>query len=280
MYNFDIKKIHNTVWVFKNAIKNSQDLIDYFEKNREWRDWYTFGKVAKGADFVNRFDKFPSLEEWDSQRKLRAVELGENDFFENQINDIFYHATKLYVEENNVLLDNWAYDGWNVAKYAANLEEPLAMHYHTDFQREFAYNPGSKFAITAVFYLNDNYAGGNVLFRFLDDNDTSIIKEDYNYKPQAGDIVIFMSGHPHYHAVKAITEGEKYIIRTYWKYDYSGHPLWLKLQQKYGSDVWKQMEDQRIKFSRSSEGITIINNIPFWVDFEENYKKELEALGS
>jgi hypothetical protein len=49
MYNFEIEKIHDTVWVFKKAIKNPQDFVEYFKSTREWRDWYTFGTVADGS---------------------------------------------------------------------------------------------------------------------------------------------------------------------------------------------------------------------------------------
>jgi hypothetical protein len=278
VYNFDIEKIHDTVWVFRNAIKNGQDFIDHFEKNREWRDWYTFGKVAEGANFGTVFDSFPTLAEWDDQRQLRSQTIDGDDFFENQINDVFYHATKLYVEANNVSLDNWAYDGWNVAKYEPRPEKPVSMDYHTDYQREYTHNPGSKFVITAVFYLNENYTGGDVMFRFLDDEDISVVKEDYVYKPQAGDIVMFLSGHPHYHGVKTVTEGEKYIIRTYWRYRDPGHPIWLRLQEKYGEEAWDEMERIRVRASRTPENIRKINEIPFWDSFEEYYKKEIAEL--
>jgi hypothetical protein len=277
-YSFDIEKINDTVWVFKRAIKNPQDYVDHFEKSIEWTDWYTFGKHGRGHSFgSSKFEEFPTPEEWESQRQI-AVKNQEDKVFEKSIDDLFYQVTKLYVEENRFSFDNWVYESWNVAKYEPNQEYEYVMMHHTDYQREYSYNPGSKFAITAVFYLNDNYTGGEVAFRFLDNEDVSIIKEDYVYKPNAGDIVVFMSGHPHYHGVRAVTEGDKYIIRTYWKYDYPGHPLWLRLQEKYGADLWAQMEADRVRSTRSNNNITLINNIPFWIDFEEYYKKEIEML--
>jgi len=277
-YNFNIQKIHDTVWVFKNAVENPQNFVDYFESQEGWKDWYTFGKNLEGPNFNVTFDKFPTQEQWEAEKDSRSDGFSRSLHFENKINDLFLHATKMYVDKNNINIDNWTYTGWNVAKYKPNAENEYVMVPHTDYQREFSHNPGVKFAVTAVFYLNDNYTGGEVMFRFLDDDDVSIIKEDYIYKPNAGDIVVFLSGHPHYHGVKAVTEGEKYIIRTYWNYDYPGHPLWLKLQEKYGHDIWQQMEDARLKFNRNSENIEHINSIPFWVPFEEYYKKELEAL--
>jgi hypothetical protein len=274
--SFEIQKIHDTVWVFKNAIKDSHLIVEYFENSKEWKDWYTFGKMAQASNFeVMSFENFPSPEDWEE----RVSQVSHNQgHLENKINDLFYNATRLYVEANQVNLDNWVFKQWNVAKYEEKPNEQYAMMHHTDFQREFAYNPGSKFGVTCVAYLNDNYSGGEVMFRFLDENDTSIIKEDYSYTPQKGDMVIFMSGHPHYHGVRAVTEGEKYIVRMYWMYEYQGHPLWLALKEKYGEDIWKQMEDARLKHNRSQEAITIVNNIPFWQSFEEYYSKEIESL--
>lgn len=283
MYNFNIEKINESVWVFKNAVKNSQDYIDYLEKTQEWKDWYIFGKTSEGPDWPpTTFSSFPTEEEWQASKTYGDTEIGGKNYFANQIDDLFYHATKAYVEANNVSLDNWSVDGWNIAKYIPNPEEfpDYVMMHHTDFQREFSYNPGLKFAITAVFYLNENYDGGEVQFRFLDENNPLIVKEDYSYKPRQGDIVVFPSGPPHYHGVKAVSNGEKYIIRNYWRYDYPGHPLWLKLQEKYGEDIWRQLEEQRLKFNRNSDNVKNINNIPFWLEFEEYYKKEIEMLDS
>lgn len=279
MSDFEIEKIHQTVWVFKNALKESQEVVDYLVKNKEWTDWYTFGTMAEAVSFEFKFDNFPTQNEWDNKKdNSNYNDINLNNYVENKINDLFYQTTKLYLEENNVDFNKWIYKGWNVAKYTEHPNDSYAMMHHTDFQRDIAYSEGEKFGITAVFYLNDNYDGGEVEFRFLDDEKISVIKEDYSYKPGAGDIVVFMSGHPHYHGVKAVTKGEKYIIRTYWKYYYEGHPLWNKLKEKYGEEVWAQMEDERMKFNRKSENMTIINNIPFWLPFENYYKNEILDL--
>ena len=284
VHDFEIQKINKDVWVFRGAIKNSQDFVEYFEKNKKWKDWYTFGKVADNTEDQPpvRFEKFPTSEEWKISKGYEEAGTLENPFhFENEIDRLFYETTKLYVEESGITLDNWVENGWTVAKYIVNLDEhpDYVMMHHTDFQREFSYNPGVKFGVTAVFYLNDNYEGGEIMFRFLDGNDPLVIKEDYSYKPSAGDILVFPSGPPYYHGVKAVTSGEKYIIRNYWRYDYAGHPLWLKLQEKYGEDIWRQLEEARLKFNRNSDNVEIVNNIPFWMEFEEYYKKEIEMLG-
>ena len=281
MYNFDIEKIDDLIWVFKGAIKNPKDFVEYFDKNKEWKDWYTFGKVAEGPGFDSvNFKEFPTLEEWKKGKNYKETSFGESKYFEAQISDLFYYATKLYKESNNILLDSWAEEGWNIAKYIPNLKdhENYAMAYHTDFQKEFDYEPGLKFGITSVFYLNDNYSGGEIVFKIVDKDNPSITKKDYTYKPEEGDILVFPSTPPYYHGVKAVTEGHKYIIRNYWRYDYPGHPLWLKLQEKYGKDVWRDLEEKRLKFNRNSDNLISINDLHFYVEFEEYYKKEIEML--
>jgi hypothetical protein len=287
---FQIEKIHDSAWVFKNAIKNSKELIKYFNECQpwkdSWKDWYTFGKMADidGFEIIN-FEKFPTREEWEKSKHYGSYGSSETDFgqryyFENQINDLFYEVTKIYIEENKVELDNWVFEAWNIAKYIPHKDHrSYAMMHHTDFQREIAYNPGLKFGITAVIYLNDDYEGGEVEYRFLDEKDPSVVLAEYTYKPSEGDIVVFASGPPHYHGVRGVTSGEKYIIRSYWRYDYPGHPLWLRLQEKYGKDLWRELEEKRLKGIRDQSRVRIINNAMFWTEFEDYYKKEIESLG-
>lgn len=277
MNNFNIEKIHDTIWVFKNALEETDSFLEYVN-TKDWADWYTFGKKTQLTGFKYNFKNFPTVQEWEN--KIPADGNDNFEYFENKINNLFYETTKLYVEANNISLDNWMYYGWDVAKYheTPNASDDYIMMHHTDFQRNIAYTPGEKFGITAVFYLNDDYDGGEVMYRFLNNNDINIVEEDYMYKPGKGDIVVFLSGHPHYHGVKTVTKGEKYIIRNYWRYEYPGHPLWLQLEQKYGKEIWEQKEKERKKFNEDPQNISIINNIPFWMSFEDYYKEDLGNL--
>ena len=273
MENFNIEKIHNTIWIFKNVIKDSNSIVDYFENNREWQDWYTFGKVSLGNAPHYSFNSFPSKEEWEQKvnEGLGARKDAKDVEIKKQIDNLFYDMTSLYLKENNIELDNWIFENWNLAKYQPGPSDEYVMHHHTDYQRELDYGPGNKFGVTVVFYLNDNYTGGEVEYRFIEGNDLNNVAEDYTYKPSAGDAVVFLSGHPHYHGVRSVTEGEKYIIRTYWRYNKEAHPKWKEMQEKYGAEVWEQMEKDRHAYDRSYSGM--INNIPVVMNFEEYYNK-------
>lgn len=275
MEQCDIEKIKN-IWIFKNVLKNSKDLIKYFEKNRDWQDWYLFGTNASVSEHGCHFHSFPNVEEFNKQ--ISDYHTGQNKsesdiYFENQINDLFYNVTKLYIEENNVELDNWVYSGWNIAKYTQQEDASYNMAYHTDYQRELEHMPGVKFGITAVFYLNDGYTGGEVNFKIFADKDLQTVEKEFLYSPAEGDVMVFPSNHPNYHGVNATTKGNKYIIRTYWRYNYEGSAKWLKMQEKYGKEKWQQMEDERVTFIKKRKNARIINQIPCIISFEEYYKK-------
>ena len=191
--------------------------------------------------------------------------------FVHRLQNLFYEMTKLYLQENELLIDNWVYENWDLAKYFPKNDSKYAMAYHTDFQREQADAPGNKFGVTAVFYLNDNYTGGEVCYRFFDGNDYNTIVEDFSYKPTAGDVAIFLSGHPHYHGVKSVTEGEKYIIRTYWRYHQEGSPVWKSLEEKYGTEAFLEMEKARRAYM--FENNQSVNDILVFPSIEEYYNK-------
>jgi hypothetical protein len=263
---FDIEKINDSVWVFKNAIKDSQDIIEHFEQNHKWTDWYTFGNVINIEMPHQYFDSFPTEEEWYS-RQNNSI----SHPIEKNINNLFYETTKKYIEENNIQYPSWHFEGWNIAKYNPQPETEYAMMYHTDFQREFAANPGSKFGVTAVFYLNDNYEGGEIIFRFFKDDSLKEIEKDFSYKPSKGDILVFPSGPPHFHGVLSVKSGEKYIIRNYWKYSSEGDQRWLDLKSKYGDSEWAKMEEDRLKYIRKN--IININQTPKYMTFSEYYDK-------
>jgi hypothetical protein len=261
----DIEKIHN-VWIFKNALKNGKDLIEYFEKNRDWQDWYLFGTNASVSEHSCEFSTFP---EYHLDRNKTESDI----YFENQINDLFYEVTKKYIEENDIKLDNWIYSGWNIAKYTQQEHASYNMSYHTDYQRELEHVPGIKFGLTAVFYLNDGYTGGAINFKIFADKELQIIEKEFSYNPSEGDIIVFPSNHPNYHGVDATTEGNKYIVRTYWRYNYPGSDKWLEMQNKYGKEKWQEMEDERITFIKKRKNARIINQIPTVISFEEYYNK-------
>jgi hypothetical protein len=94
-----------------------------------------------------------------------------------------------------------------------------------------------------LIYLNDDYEGGEVAFKvFKDDVDFDY----FIYKPKAGDVLVLPAHPPYYHGVHAAKINQKVFIRLFWGYEYAGSEEWLANQNKYGEEVWGEMEKQRL----------------------------------
>lgn len=244
----EIKKIHPKIFIFKNVIKNPEEIIEHYSSSfYSWEPWYTFGVQVNLSNLYFEFDSFPKKNEWEKKISIigkneiadfvtsfikkniqNKKEIGlkeEHISFlkesENKINEIanlFYETTSLYIKETNIEKENLIFNPFNIAKYYDNagVGDKLAMNYHTDFIQHESAILEQNFYITCLFYLNDNYDNGEISFKVLDDKHEKIVFS-CDYKPNAGDIVIFPSTPPFYHGVKKTQNGEKYIIRTYWK---------------------------------------------------------------
>lgn len=151
--------------------------------------------------------------------------------------DTFYDVSRHYFNALDITLPSYIFKSFSLAKYT----EGGRMNYHTDFQQDRVHFPGIKFHTTCLFYLNDDYEGGEISFAILNDSNTAII-DYFEYKPKQGDVLIFPSKDPFFHGVKPITKGNKYIIRTYWQYDQKPTPDYNphqaeKLYESLRSDV-------------------------------------------
>jgi predicted 2-oxoglutarate/Fe(II)-dependent dioxygenase YbiX len=138
------------------------------------------------------------------------------DEYKRTIIDLFYQTTKLYFEDNNIELKEAGFFNYNIAKYyvGAGVDDKYAMSHHTDYQQERVAISEYKFHTTVLYYLNDDYDGGRILFKILNETSDSI-EFAVDYKPSAGDIVIFPSKHPFYHGVENTANAEKYFFRSY-----------------------------------------------------------------
>jgi hypothetical protein len=161
-----------------------------------------------GTDFNN----FPVKEDFIKELYLpQLYKTEEEGLMAKKIMEAFYDSTKLFFEDRLKDFDHIGFYPFNIAKYNPGGR----MNYHVDYQ-EARYNiPDDKMHVTAVFYLNDNYTGGEI--SFIEFNKNEEIIWDFSYKPQAGDIIVFSSKAPIYHGVEKLESGNKYIIRTYWR---------------------------------------------------------------
>ncbi len=263
MLNFN--QIDQEILVYKNPFTNLDALVSSLE-TKDWGPWYTFGdiyKVLKNNSY--RSETFPSDSEWKEYTESCNLSNEESDIF-----NVFYSVTKHYTEFLDLSFDNWLCSNIDICKYYdANKTSELEKHssftsnestytmsFHTDYPQESMGCPGEKQMMTCNMYLNDNYSGGEIEFKiFSEDGDFKRI----TYKPEAGDVVIFPSKPPYWHGVRETTDGEKYFVRSFWYTVDKPSAEWLENEKKYGSDIWKEMEEDRKNKERKS-GVHIRND--------------------
>jgi hypothetical protein len=244
-------ELYPEVIVYKNMIPNPEKLMDIFKRSeneevepnslfQDWEGWFHFGTQMS-------FPWFPDLSMDQLKENMPPLILDdikdgerEDEYVAKLISSVFYHASLDYIKRNNISFPNWQKMGIALCKYNRDGKD-YAMAYHTDFDTAQPEKPGFKFGITFCLYLNDDYVGGEPVFWHKK------LEEATEYKPYAGDIVIFPSDEPVYHGVRKIESGDKYFIRLFWGWDYPGSEKWWKNANKYGEEEWRKKETARLK---------------------------------
>ena len=248
-----LEKLHPKVWVYRKAIKDPDVLMAKLLELPDWKDWWVFGVINDELSGANEsWDDFPTRDEWEQHLQIRKKSKYPELILE--IEEYFYSATRAYTEEQGIDLENWVHQTPSVCLYKSGggVGDGLTMNYHTDDQQEKSEARGDKFRVTCTMYLNDDYEGGELSFIIKDDSgDTR-----FDYKPQAGDILVFPSTHPFYHGVKEMITGDRFFIRNFWLEYFPGTPDWLAGEAKYGEEIWAKMEKEReLAFIKSSTSI-------------------------
>lgn len=232
----------------------------------EWKDWYGFGRLCEPKQYDPENTDFRHYM-YDAERDIEAR-------LQNSIAAAFCH----YIGFNNISLpDNCIISRVSFAAYYEGVDTGggKVMQYHTDYLVNQHFSRFENFLLTCTVYINDNYDGGEIRFATMNG-------DFIDYKPEAGDIVIFPSGspiypanEPYFHAVGMVKSGTKFLIRSFVKYSYDGSSEWLKNESIYGAEEWKKMEQDRVL----SPGGRISNQMHI-IDGIKHYSKELiEAFG-
>lgn len=257
MSNITITKLDDNIYVYKGLIPNNKKIVELLkssESNKgtsflfdDWQKWSRFGSyVYTIGHFLDSSDPNSSNQLYiDEAESLRTIL------------DAFYYATSDFMTDHGLAIgDDWVRMGPSISKYTHDnephlSEDSLEMMYHTDYKLFEADSPGNKFALTCTMYLNDDYREGGLSFLTGD-------KRTIDYKPVAGDVLVFPSGHPdllsqegrYLHAVKRIKDVDKYLVRCFYQIPFAGTPEWHANQERFGVEEWARMEKERIESNR------------------------------
>jgi len=255
-------EIYPKIFVYKNLFKDINKTCDLLKEANEqtegilspWTQWSHFGEylnpIFKNMSHslsISQIRNIKTKNQKQEEQKLAILELYENFYLSTQDyilkNNVEFDINKTIINKVGTEVNEWKITGPSIAKYKTTIEDPIAMTYHSDYIREPIVSPGYKFAITALAYFNDDYSGGEI--------DFIVNGEAYMYKPEAGDFLIFPSGHPdiltkdnsvYLHGVMPAKGTNKILSRMYWTKYSVGDDLWFKKEKEFGKEVWESMQ--------------------------------------
>jgi hypothetical protein len=219
-------------------LKDSENNPDNSFIFKDWQPWSIFGT------YIYQLDYKIGRSGITDQRFLKE------EHYLNLVTDAFYKSTGHFLNYYKLdLPEDWQIMGPSFSRYDKTVDvgNGLAMRRHTDYQPWERENPGYKFALTCTMYLNDDYEGGEISFKIKD--------KTIDYKPKAGEIIVFPSGNPDFlceddvylHGVKKMYGEDRYLIRCFYQFYDPGSKRWHKNKEKYGEDVWNKMEEERME---------------------------------
>lgn len=226
---YEYEEIYPKVLVYKNVFKDVKKIEEVMKRSslnpedsaflKDWVQWggidtsTIFGTYVEliGKGFSNQDVDTPEKEAWAVQ-EMEAIK---------EVVKSFFAVTNHFMKKFNIKKSvEWTHTPPSFCRYIPTNKLPndLFMQFHTDYQIEQAAEPGNKFVITSTMYINDDYQGGEILFK--------VNKDKFIYKPEAGDILVFPSGHPAVlmegehpimHAVNPVPLGDpdRYMIRMF-----------------------------------------------------------------
>ena len=267
MKDLKYEEIYPKIFVYSNIFEDVNEVLNVLKESiaspegssiGPWGDWYTFGLETSHYDWSINSDR--------SIKERLVID---------KVNQVFFDVTEHYAASHSVEIkpekvltpsgqevDSWRKMGPSLCKYEAEagVTQDLAMHYHTDYQVEFKDSRGYNFAVTVTTYLNDDYDGGEI--------DFLVNGKLISYKPKAGDVLVFPAGDPNFltegqelyhHGVKKVHNGSKYFIRANWQRYYNGSVEWNENADKYGLEIWLEMEKEKAKQDRKEGKYQSIN---------------------
>jgi hypothetical protein len=262
--NLEAIEIYPKILVYKNMFKDisasykvlTESLVESDDRLfSPWTQWSVFGDylnpIVPTFSMGDKYGNLKNIEtktETQEKQKQLAIELMENfhlvteDYIKRFNIDVDLNA--MSVDESGNPLPTWRWTGGTIGKYhISNEEEKVGMRYHSDYIREHHHTPGYKFVITCTIYFNDDYEGGEIDFAMGD--------KLYKYKPEAGDLLVFPSGHPDYlteegkpylHGVMPSYNNSKFLARMYWQKYQRGTDEWYEKEKEFGKEVWISMQ--------------------------------------
>jgi predicted 2-oxoglutarate/Fe(II)-dependent dioxygenase YbiX len=202
MVNIEFEEIAPGIVIYKNINKAGIDIIDSLESIANGGDVQWIDASVKSGD-ENGINK----NQRDTKTLMIPYQFSDNETIPQQIEhlpipqlskilkDIISPAEKHYFA--NYGINYTIHDVFTALKYGIGQNFINHIDDHPDFHRR----------VSTVYYLNDNYDGGEINFpRF-----------NISYKPKADELIIFPSTYVYNHSVSPVISGTRYGIVSWIK---------------------------------------------------------------
>jgi hypothetical protein len=193
------------IWVYHDVIKPEFDVINRLEdvlsnelNHYNWQEAFVGyrQRMPEYRDCVDFKFKKTDIARDTSEASQKLQEIWQNCY------DAQLPAVQDYCKRFNIHnLRYW--EAFNFVRYSEG------QHFQEHHDHGYSYNC----TVSLVTYLNDDYEGGEIFFRL----------QGINYKPKAGDTVLFPSNFMYPHVAKMVNSGTKYSLVTMLDYSDKYH---------------------------------------------------------
>jgi len=199
------KEIGAGIWVYHDVVKPELDVVNRLEdvlgnesNYYNWQEAYVGyrQRMPEYRDCVDfKFKKTDiAVDKSEASLKLQGI---WQDCYDAQAPAVADYCQKYNIHN----LRYW--EAFNFVRYGEG------QHFQEHHDHGFSYNC----TVSLVTYLNDDYEGGEIFFRL----------QGLDYKPKAGDTVLFPSNFMYPHQAKVVTKGVKYSLVTMLDYSDKFH---------------------------------------------------------
>ena len=191
------KEIAPGIVIYSNVIPDSENLYKDIEEGMiaAGFNWNAAAVKESTDPMVNKKTRDTSTFGIPYKGKTEDVMVqSSKDAFLNNLNNLFFEnfdpIEKDYMNTYGIFAD-W-HDTYGILKYGEGQQFTNHIDDHPSYHRR----------ISTVYYLNENYTGGEINFpRF-----------GVTLKPKANEIIVFPSTYVYNHSVSPVIEGERYAV--------------------------------------------------------------------
>lgn len=195
----DLFQRNNGIFVEKNVFDENQvqTMYEFLINNDELFDDPHFTEGQQIKDFIGSTIPFKRINA-DSEKKYKIKQfLNIVRFFTQNV--IHNKTGQLHIPDNTELVK------WKKGR-------EMSVHSDNSWPDGNKLNHPTSFRTwSGIFYINDNYEGGEIEFP----------SKDFIYKPESNSLVVFPSTSEYLHGVKKIIEGTRYTVAIWFTQNFA-----------------------------------------------------------